>query len=57
VFGGMLRFPPKRDIDFSIDLMHGATPVSKNPYRMSTLNLKESQMQLQELLKTRYVYT
>jgi hypothetical protein len=28
--------PPKRDIDFSINLMHGATPVSKTPYRMNT---------------------
>ena len=28
--------PPKRDIDFTIDLVPGATPVSKTPYRMST---------------------
>ena len=32
---------PKRDIDFSINLMPGATPVSKAPYRMSTPELKE----------------
>jgi hypothetical protein len=29
-------FPPKREIYFSIDLVPGATPVSKNNYRMST---------------------
>jgi hypothetical protein len=28
--------PPKRDIDFSIDLVPGAVPTSKVPYRMST---------------------
>ena len=30
------RIPPKRDIDFTIDLVPGATPVSKKPYKMST---------------------
>jgi hypothetical protein len=34
------RLPSKRDIDFSIDLVPGATPVSKTPYRMGTLELK-----------------
>jgi hypothetical protein len=51
VFSEMSDLPPKRDIDFSIDLMLGATPVSKTPYRMSTPMLKELQMQLEELLK------
>ena len=37
---------PKRDIDFSINLMPGAAPVSKTPYKMSTPELKELQMQL-----------
>ena len=31
----ILGLPPKRDIDFKIELVPGATPVSKNPYRMS----------------------
>jgi hypothetical protein len=35
VFWEFLGFPPKRDNDFSIDLMHGITPVSKTPYKMS----------------------
>ena len=38
--------PPKRDIDFSINLMAGVAPVSKTPYRMSTLELKELQMHI-----------
>ena len=39
--------PPKRDIDFSINLMPGEAPVSKTPYKMSTPELKELQMQLE----------
>ena len=31
--------PPKRDIDFSIDLVPEIAPVSKEPYRMSTPKL------------------
>ena len=41
VFKEIPRFPPKRDIDFSINLIHGVAPVSKNPYKMSTPELKE----------------
>jgi hypothetical protein len=44
-----------RDIDFSINLMPGATPVSKDPYIMSTPRLKELQLQLEELLKKGYI--
>jgi hypothetical protein len=33
----------------------GVAPVSKTPYRMSTLELKELQMQLEELLKKGYI--
>jgi hypothetical protein len=36
VFQEIPRFPPKREIYFSIDLVLGATPISKNPYIMST---------------------
>ena len=43
--------PPKRDIDFTIELVPGAAPVSKAPYRMSTLEMLELKMQLQELLE------
>jgi hypothetical protein len=44
VFKEVLRLPPKRDIDFSINLMPRAALVSKTPYRMSTPELKELQM-------------
>ena len=37
--------PPKRDIDFTIELVSGAAPVSKTPYKMSTLEMLEMKMQ------------
>ena len=36
--------------------MPGAVPVSKTPYRMSTTELKELQMQLEELLKKGHIH-
>jgi hypothetical protein len=56
VFKEVSGLPPKRDIDFSINMMPGATSVSKTPYRMSTPELKELQMQLEELLKKGYIH-
>jgi hypothetical protein len=49
------KFPPKRDIGFSIYLVPGVSPVSKTPYRMGTPELKELHMQLEELLKNGYI--
>jgi len=47
--------PPKRGIDFTIELVPRAAPVSKAPYRMSTLEMLELKMQLQELLEKKYI--
>ena len=47
VFQEVPGLPPRRDIDFSINLMRETTPVSKAPYRMSTPELKELQMKLE----------
>jgi hypothetical protein len=55
VFTEILGLPPKRDINFSINSMSGETPVSKNPYRMSTQELEELQMKLEELLEKGYI--
>jgi len=55
VFKEIPGLPPKRDIDLSINLMPGAAPVSKTPYRMSTPELKELQMHLEELFKKGYI--
>eukprot|EP00253_Pinus_taeda_P014569 PITA_14569 len=45
--------PPKRDIDFTIELVLGATLVSRAPYRMSVPELTELKMQLQTI-KNKY---
>jgi hypothetical protein len=41
VFEEFLGFQPKRDIDFSIDLIPRASKVSKTPYIMSMPEIKE----------------
>jgi hypothetical protein len=41
VFMEIPRFPPKRGIDFSIDLVPGVVPLSNIPYIMGTPELKE----------------
>lgn len=51
----ILRLPPKRDIDFTIELIPRATLVSKAPYRMSVSELTKLKIQLQELLDKNYV--
>jgi len=56
VFKEIPGFTPKRDINFSINMMSGATPISKTPYRMSALELKELQIQLEEILKKGYIH-
>jgi hypothetical protein len=55
VFKEVPGLPPRRDIDFSINIMPGVAPVSKTPYKMSTPELKELQMQLEELLMKGYI--
>ncbi|KAL8098417.1 hypothetical protein AgCh_031249 [Apium graveolens] len=43
--------PPDRVIEFDIELAPGMTPVSKAPYRLAPLEMKELTTQLQELLE------
>ena len=33
--------PPHREVEFGIDLVPGATPISKAPYRLSPIELKK----------------
>lgn len=49
------RLPPKRDIDFTIELVPGVAPISRAPYRMSIPELTELKMKLQELLDKNYI--
>ncbi|XP_073119746.1 uncharacterized protein [Henckelia pumila] len=49
------RLPPVREIDFSIELMPGTLPISKDPYRMELVYLKELKEQVEDLLAKGYV--
>ncbi|RVW85078.1 Retrovirus-related Pol polyprotein from transposon 17.6 [Vitis vinifera] len=42
--------PPEREVEFTIDLVPGTGPMSKAPYRMAPVELKELKVQLQEEL-------
>ena len=46
----ILGLPPKRELDFTIDLVPGAVPSIKAPYRMNILELNELKSQLKELI-------
>ena len=41
--------PPIREIEFTIDLVPGTSPISIPPYRMAPAELKELKTQLEEL--------
>ncbi|GKE25405.1 putative reverse transcriptase domain-containing protein [Tanacetum coccineum] len=41
--------PPQRQVEFRIDLVPGATPVVKSPYRLAPSKMQEFSAQLQEL--------
>nr|GFD36002.1 putative reverse transcriptase domain-containing protein [Tanacetum cinerariifolium] len=43
--------PPVREVEFSIELIPGAKPILKAPYRMAPIELKELKDQLHELLE------
>ncbi|GJW70226.1 hypothetical protein Tco_0127143 [Tanacetum coccineum] len=38
--------PPEREVEFTIELIPGAQPISKAPYRMAPVELKELKDQL-----------
>ncbi|GJU87094.1 putative reverse transcriptase domain-containing protein [Tanacetum coccineum] len=43
------RLLPQRQVEFRIDLVSGATPVAKSPYRLAPSKMQELSEQLQEL--------
>ncbi|GJT59300.1 putative nucleotidyltransferase, ribonuclease H [Tanacetum coccineum] len=52
------RFPglhPAREIEFGIELILGAEPILKAPYRMAPVELKELKEQLQEMLENGFI--
>nr|GFA74409.1 reverse transcriptase [Tanacetum cinerariifolium] len=47
--------PPAREIEFGIELIPGAEPISKAPYRITPVELKELKEQLQEMLENDFI--
>ncbi|GJY60234.1 putative reverse transcriptase domain-containing protein [Tanacetum coccineum] len=47
----LLGLPPPRQVEFRIDLIPGAAPVARAPYRLAPSEMKEFSRQLQELLE------
>ncbi|GJY18563.1 putative reverse transcriptase domain-containing protein [Tanacetum coccineum] len=41
--------PPQQQVEFRIDLVSGATPIAKSPYRLAPSEMQELSAQLQEL--------
>nr|GEV54948.1 putative reverse transcriptase domain-containing protein [Tanacetum cinerariifolium] len=46
---------PERQVEFRIDLIPGATPIAKTPYRLAPFEMKELMSQLQELLDKGFI--
>nr|GEY37605.1 putative reverse transcriptase domain-containing protein [Tanacetum cinerariifolium] len=47
--------PPPRQVEFKIELIHGAAPVARVPYRLAPSELKELSDQLKELSKKGFI--
>ncbi|GJX50805.1 putative reverse transcriptase domain-containing protein [Tanacetum coccineum] len=47
--------PPTRQVEFRIDLVPGATPVARAPYRLAPSEMKELAEQLQELTNKGFI--
>ena len=47
--------PPQRQVEFRIDLVPGAAPVAKAPYRLAPSEMQELATQLQELLDKGFI--
>nr|GFA14338.1 putative reverse transcriptase domain-containing protein [Tanacetum cinerariifolium] len=48
--------PPPRQVEFRIDLVPGAAPVARVPYRLAPSEMKELEKQLQELSEKRFIH-
>ena len=47
--------PPKRDVEFLVQLEPGTAPMSKPPYKMAPPELEEMKKQLMSLLEKGYI--
>ncbi|XP_042410094.1 uncharacterized protein LOC121999482 [Zingiber officinale] len=51
----IVGIPPEREVEFSIELISGAMPISKAPYRLAPTEMKELKEQIQELLDKGFI--
>ena len=49
------RMPPDREIEFTIDLKPGTSPIAQAPYKMGPKELKELKEQLDELERKGFI--
>jgi hypothetical protein len=49
--------PPDRDVELTIELQPGMTPISRWPYKMTPKELAKLKMQLKELLDKGYIHS
>nr|GFD11150.1 putative nucleotidyltransferase, ribonuclease H [Tanacetum cinerariifolium] len=51
----LLGIPQVHEVEFNIELIPGAEPISKAPYRMAPIELKDLEDQLRELLERGFI--
>ncbi|GJR44387.1 putative reverse transcriptase domain-containing protein [Tanacetum coccineum] len=49
------RLPPPRQVEFQIDLVPGAAPIARAPYRLAPSEIRELSIQLQGLLEKGFI--
>ncbi|GKG12278.1 hypothetical protein Tco_0346515 [Tanacetum coccineum] len=49
--------PPSREVEFHIDLIPGAMPVAKSPYRLAPTEMQELSNQLKEIQDKVFIRT
>ncbi|PNX98486.1 retrotransposon-related protein [Trifolium pratense] len=47
--------PPEREVEFSIEVVPGTSPISMAPYRMPASELEQLKKQLEELLEKKFI--
>ncbi|XP_015947251.1 uncharacterized protein LOC107472221 [Arachis duranensis] len=50
------EFPPNRELEFAIEMVLGAGPISSVPYRMSPLEMAKLKAQLEDLIGKRFIW-
>jgi hypothetical protein len=48
--------PPDRDVEFTIELQPGTTPISRRPYKMTPKELAKLKVQLNELMDKGFIH-